>query len=152
MVVPDRRFTFDHKRSRTPLRHLIDDFDRGTTEVDGTHIDEFFDCVDMARLCPDVSTDQLDAKRESDRARHVADVQAGRPINIHFHVFEKEDVLELIRFTSANARLRHRWEVVAVCERYPPERGDGFLIVLRAWKSLVAQLTFQEVARRLLVR
>src|SRR5438034_6557094 len=31
MVVPDRRFTFDHTRSRTPLSHLIQDFERSTT-------------------------------------------------------------------------------------------------------------------------
>ncbi len=43
MIVPDRRLTFDRQRSRTPIAHLIDDFERDVKESDPTHIDEFFD-------------------------------------------------------------------------------------------------------------
>jgi SAM-dependent methyltransferase len=150
LVVPDRRFTFDHLRARTPLQHLIEDFEHGTTAVDGTHIDEFSDRVDMARFMPGTPEEEWPALRESQRASQKAAVSAGLPINIHFHVFEKEDVLSLLQFTSAHAQLRHQWEVISVRERYPPNRGDGFLVVARALKEMSWRSAARSVARRLL--
>lgn len=131
MVVPDRRFTFDHLRERTTMAHLGHDFRVGTTAVDRTHIDEFFEQVDFGRLHPELRPEEHRERRESERANHHADVTGGRPINIHFHVFEKEDVLALIQMACDHEGLRHEWETVAVEERYPPDRGDGFLVVVR---------------------
>ena len=35
MIVPRKDMTFDHARERTPLRHLVDDYENGTTETHG---------------------------------------------------------------------------------------------------------------------
>ena len=44
--VPDKRYTFDHRRHRTPLSHLIDDFEKDVDQTDKTHIFEFIEKFD----------------------------------------------------------------------------------------------------------
>jgi len=39
-IIPDKRFTFDHKRPLTSYAHLIEDFLNNTPESDDTHIEE----------------------------------------------------------------------------------------------------------------
>ncbi|MDD5040094.1 MAG: class I SAM-dependent methyltransferase [Patescibacteria group bacterium] len=41
IVVPDKRFTFDKNRQRTPLQHLQDDFNQKTTSVSRGHYEDF---------------------------------------------------------------------------------------------------------------
>jgi SAM-dependent methyltransferase len=126
MVVPDRRETFDRKRERTPLSHLIADYEKGTTQSDAQHIDDFIDNVDWAELHPD---DPYGARKEYFRKLYSDTVAAGGEINIHFHVFELGDILALIAY------MRHammvEWEVAATEERYPAHCPNGFLVVLR---------------------
>ena len=43
MVVPDRRHTWDHARPLTPPEHMWEDYIAGTSQVDGTHINDFID-------------------------------------------------------------------------------------------------------------
>lgn len=43
--VPDKRYTFDHVRDRTPLSHLVDDFNGDVDQTDKTHVDELLDKV-----------------------------------------------------------------------------------------------------------
>lgn len=131
LVVPDRRFTFDRARDRTPVAHLIEDFERGTTACDGAHIDEYFDRVDLLTINPQLTADDVPRYREEQRALHHSVQRAGQPINIHFHVFEKEDLVELHSRLREHPRARLRSTIIDVQERYPPERGDGFLVVLR---------------------
>ena len=45
LVIPDRTRTFDCVRQPTPLSHLLDDFERGVTEVDTEHIREFCEAI-----------------------------------------------------------------------------------------------------------
>jgi SAM-dependent methyltransferase len=37
MVLPDRRLTFDSRRERTKVAHLIEDWERGTMDSDASH-------------------------------------------------------------------------------------------------------------------
>jgi SAM-dependent methyltransferase len=131
LVVPDRRYTFDHRRQRTSLSHLVDDFERGTTDRDATHIEEFFDVVDPDLFLPGLPKEKRAPYLAESKAEHLAIIARGDAINLHFHVFEKEDVLALLELANRDSRLRHRWNVIAVAERYPPGRGDGFLVVAR---------------------
>jgi SAM-dependent methyltransferase len=134
LLVPDRRFTFDHRRRRTSIRHIIDDFERGTTSCDPTHVDEYCREVDLAKLLPDLDAADAADWRQRQQAAYWSEVRAGRPINIHFHVFETEDIVELVQFLRKYPRTRFDWEVVDTRERFPPNRGDGFLVVIRVHK------------------
>lgn len=49
LLLPDKRYTFDHKRPVTPLAHLIDDFNARTKEDDLTHLPEILALHDLKR-------------------------------------------------------------------------------------------------------
>lgn len=125
MVVPDRRFTFDHGRQRTTLSHLISDFENNTTGCDSTHIDDFINNVDLSLLNPDLAVSDFPILREEHRIAYHNEVNAGKEINIHFHVFEKEDIIELLNFMTTFEKAKLTWHIVEVQEKYPPERKDG---------------------------
>jgi predicted SAM-dependent methyltransferase len=40
--VPDKRFTFDHKRKRTALQHLVKDYKQNVSTEDLTHLYDFY--------------------------------------------------------------------------------------------------------------
>ena len=49
LLLPDKRYTFDHRRSITTLAHLIDDFNGGVAEDDLSHFPEILDLHDLER-------------------------------------------------------------------------------------------------------
>jgi len=135
MVVPDRRLTFDRGRARTSIAHLLQDFDRGTTDSDPTHIDEYFDRVDVRELDPSLRPGQEERFREEHRAAHHQAAREGKQLNIHFHVFESEDVLALLRALAAHPRARLRYEILDVRKFFPPDAQNGFLVALRRLRT-----------------
>ncbi len=135
MIIPDRRLTFDCYRQRTSVAHLIEDFDLDTPASDPTHIDEFFDHVDLRALNPSLRRDQVNAFREEHRALHHRAAREGRRVDIHFHVFERDDVLELLAALRAHPRAKLRYELLEMHSFFPPDAGNGFLVALRSRKS-----------------
>lgn len=132
MVVPDRRLTFDRLRRRTPVAHLIEDFERSTGPSDPTHIDDFFDGVLLRELDPSLRKGEVDAFRERHRAANQEAARTGRRVDIHFHAFELADVLALLRALSEHPRARLRYEVVETRQFFPPDAGNGFLVAIRS--------------------
>ncbi|MGZ3945708.1 MAG: methyltransferase domain-containing protein [Mucilaginibacter sp.] len=59
LIVPDKNYTFDHKRPYTKFEHLIDDHERGTTEYDLTHLDEILSLHDLSLDLPAGNIDQF---------------------------------------------------------------------------------------------
>jgi SAM-dependent methyltransferase len=55
LVLPRKESNFDHGRAVTRFEHLIEDFERGTTEHDQTHLDEIVLRHDYA-MTPDTPT------------------------------------------------------------------------------------------------
>src|SRR5688500_1257132 len=106
LVVPDRRATWEHARELTPADHLIDDFIRGTTAVDATHIDEFVFQADWSIFSPETPAEDVPAKQaELARTMRWA-VEHGEEINIHFHTFEPSNLRELLeRLSRGSARV-----------------------------------------------
>jgi SAM-dependent methyltransferase len=131
MIVPDRRLTFDLRRRRTPVGHLIEDFDRGATQNDPTHIDEFFDRVDLRWLNPSLRSTDVESFREAHRAAHHRSAREGKAVNIHFHVFEADDVLDLLAALRDHPNARLRYEVSEVRRFFPPDAGNGFLVAIK---------------------
>jgi SAM-dependent methyltransferase len=148
LVVPDHRYTFDHTRPLTPPAHLIEDFERNTTPSDGTHISDYLDGIDLARWNPAGTPEQNAATREQLRAAYLAAVAAGEEINIHFHVFSRETLTALLALMNAHPRRPCTLTVVDSAEKFPAERGDGFLLVLRVAKPLRARWAAWRAGRR----
>lgn len=48
LIVPNKRYTFDHKRPVTPFEHIIKDFENETTEDDLTHLPEILRLHDLS--------------------------------------------------------------------------------------------------------
>nr|WP_315488778.1 methyltransferase domain-containing protein [uncultured Rhodoferax sp.] len=49
LVLPNKRFTFDHRRPVTSIEHMIADFEAGTEEADLTHLPEILAMHDFQR-------------------------------------------------------------------------------------------------------
>ena len=85
-AVPDKRYTFDFRRPRTPLSHLIADHQDGGQGSRREHY------LEWARLVYPEDDGAPDA--QTARA-HAAELEA-TSYSIHFHVWTQADLLELM--------------------------------------------------------
>lgn len=139
LVVPDRRVTWDHPRAPTPVAHLLEDYTRGTTACDPTHIDEFAHGVDWAQFNPHTPAAEIPAARAAlARGMHEA-VARGEDINIHFHTFEPATLHEFLTTLAAWPHCRLRWELVDFAAHFPASCPNGLLAVLRVTKGWLAR-------------
>lgn len=135
LVVPDRRHTWDHTRPRTTVDHLLEDYTRGTTPSDATHIDDFALGSDWRLFSPSTPPEDVPTKQaELARGMHEA-VARGEDINIHFHTFEAANVLALIERLRKWPAAAFKWELVDQAERFPDNSPYGFLAVIRVNKG-----------------
>lgn len=146
LIVPDRRMTWEHERELTTVEHMLDDYRRGTTACDPTHIDEFVHQADWAKFSPETAADEVAGKQaELARGMHEA-VARGEDINIHFHTFEPANVRALIETLStapgpasdradAPVRPRFNWELLDLAEYFPKTSPNGVLAVIRVNKG-----------------
>lgn len=129
MVVPDARYTFDCRRRRTSIEHLMDDYINGCTECDPTHIDEFTENADISRMNLGLTHDEMERLRVGCNLLYHDLIAQGMGINIHFHVFEPGNFMAMMDLVAS--KYGHPWKLLELKERFPPERGDGFLTVFR---------------------
>ena len=87
LLVPDKRCTFDRKRVRTTLEHLILDYESPSAERDFEHF------LDYAVHVHDKGGDE--ALREAERLRDI-------DYSIHFHVFVPADIVALLAWFAAH--------------------------------------------------
>lgn len=83
-AVPDKRYTFDSRRPRTSLGHLVDDYENGAERSRRHHY------LEWARLVP-----AGEPPDEAQAAEHAARLQA-ESYSIHFHVWTHADLVELM--------------------------------------------------------
>jgi len=136
MVLPDRRYTWDRFRDTTSVGHMMEDFERGTTASDATHIDEFLDRVDWPAYSPNTKAEDVEGERQRLRESYHHAVRHGAEINIHFHVFEPGVIAGLVQAMAAHPKLRMDWRLVDLAERFPSDNPIGFLAVIRVGKGL----------------
>lgn len=85
--IPDKRFTFDCKRERTPLKHLIKDYKNNIDGHDNTHVKDF--------------VDNLDYNRCAYNKNNLVKISKKNPlIYTHYHVWTKEDIIELFEYVG----------------------------------------------------
>lgn len=90
LTLPDARFTFDAGRARTSVEHLLRDHTEGPEVSRHEHYREWASAIE--RFAPD-DVEARVAEFARDDARH------------HFHVWELETFLELLRAVSLPCRL-----------------------------------------------
>jgi SAM-dependent methyltransferase len=90
--VPDKRYTFDKRRVRTPLAHLLSEHDDRASFVLREHYADFVANVgSQLRGTPEFEQTVEDLVR--------------RNYSIHFHAWIDEDIREIVDFT------RHAWRL-----------------------------------------
>jgi SAM-dependent methyltransferase len=96
LVLPKKESNFDHRREITPFGHLLEDFERGTTEHDLTHLDEILERHDYA-MTPEVP-DRATLERRS-RANF-------ENRGMHHHVFDAALIEQVFRHFGLEPVLR----------------------------------------------
>jgi SAM-dependent methyltransferase len=86
LVLPYYKATFDHRRTPTPLEHMLDNFRRNTTEEDLTHLEEVLQLHDLSR-----NGRKMTPAEFRDQCR---DNFANR--GMHHHVFDEHNARELL--------------------------------------------------------
>jgi predicted SAM-dependent methyltransferase len=81
--VPDKRYTFDRRRHRTPLSHLIDDFEKDVDQTDKTHVAELVEKWDEER------------GYGSSRELFLENVSSNPECHLHHHAWIIDDVKEI---------------------------------------------------------
>jgi SAM-dependent methyltransferase len=112
LVVPHMAGTFDHRRPLTPLRHMIEDFEREVGEEDLTHLDETLRLHDRNRDAELADTHTWTERRRGNAVTRV----------LHHHTFTTPGLLQLLDYAGV--------ELVAVETRFPHD-----IYVLGRWPS-----------------
>ncbi|MFZ3340588.1 MAG: methyltransferase domain-containing protein [Terriglobales bacterium] len=95
LKIPDKRYTFDARRERTPLQHLIAENDDGQAFDRRAH---------YADWVANVGNQSADSPGFDDAVQDLMQ----RDYSIHFHVWIDSDICEIIDFTRREWRLD--WE------------------------------------------
>lgn len=132
LVVPDRNHTWERARQPVSVQHLLDDFAAGTTQSDGTHVDDFVGTLDWAEFSP---ADPSEDARERYRRLLGEAVAAGRDINIHFHAFEPDTLPPVVEAANRILGDRAHLEMLDFAVRFPQQCPNGILAVLGVGKS-----------------
>jgi SAM-dependent methyltransferase len=109
LVVPNKASNFDHRRPFTSFEHLLEDYERGTTEDDLTHLEEILALHDLSRDPPAGSLETFKARSLENFTNRT----------LHHHVFEPETVARMLRYAG--------FEVIATSET----RTDFFTLAVK---------------------
>jgi len=87
IIVPDKRLTFDHRRTVTTVEHFLRDYKCDTAETDTTHFDEIISLHDQKLDRPDESRNSFIARVLRNNENRTA----------HHHVFVPHNAMQLMR-------------------------------------------------------
>lgn len=114
VLLPDYRRTFDHRRSPTPIEHMLEDYELGRDERDLTHLAEILELHDLSRDPPAGSIDHF-------RQRSLRNFENRC---LHHHVFDERNSRELFEAVGLTVELLElaKPEQIAVLARCPSIR------------------------------
>jgi SAM-dependent methyltransferase len=107
LFLPHKERTNDRLRERTPLAHLIEDFNRQVPDDDTTHVDEWIENVTRTGGIPE-------------HYRHIPKEDLAKTGSIHHHVWIAADMKEVFEYLGLR---------VVYCAEEVPDRSDSFVIV-----------------------
>lgn len=100
-AVPDKRFTFDHKRKRTTLQHLVNDYKQNVDPGDLTHLNDYCQNCDYRLTWVDKKT-----IREQVQAYYTSAISGKTALfQPHHHVFVKDDLAPLLKYVGLDPLL-----------------------------------------------
>lgn len=135
LIVPDRRFTWDRPRALTTVEHMLEDYALKTSPVDATHIADMVYNVDWQTYSPSTPKERVSDAQKELYALYANGVRGGVEINIHFHVFEPSNTIELIQRIGEEESFNVHWKIVDTAEQFPAENPNGFLCVIEVQKT-----------------
>ena len=92
LILPEKSFTFDHRRQITSFDHLLEDFNTKVDESDLTHLDEILELSDISR-------DQGSGTKKEYKDRSILNFENR---SLHHHVFDISLVKRLLDFCNFN--------------------------------------------------
>lgn len=101
LVLPDKRYTFDHDRPYTTFDHLQKDYENDVNEHDATHFNEIMQFHDVSMDAGVNSKEELQ--------KRLAESFVNRCV--HHHVFNQELVKELLTYCCFE--IIHQQEVLS---------------------------------------
>lgn len=90
LILPNPKYTFDHRRPVTTLSHLIADFEAAVSEEDLTHLEEILALHDFQR-----DPDAGDSGSFKLRSMHNVDNRC-----LHHHVFDESLAVDLLQYVG----------------------------------------------------
>lgn len=109
IFLPDRRYTFDRKRSPTPLEHVIADYRDHATVVSDEHLEDHLRKTDVWQ----------ESWTEEDRRREFA---FNRDRSIHVHCWSEDEFLPVLEHTIVAMDMQ--WELLDAM--FVEDVTDGF--------------------------
>jgi len=110
IIVPDKRFTFDHKRNVTTISHILQDYKNNVNENDTTHLNEIISLHDQ----------KMDNNGE-DRTHFVNRIlNNNENRTAHHHVFVPENLRQLMeesRMKVLYVKNLLPFHIVAICKK-----------------------------------
>lgn len=88
LVVPDKNFTFDHKRQVTSFSHLLDDYACNKAENDLTHLEEILQFHDLKRDVPAGGFTEFKSRSLENHSNRC----------LHHHVFDFNLLVQIFKF------------------------------------------------------
>jgi SAM-dependent methyltransferase len=110
VIVPDRRFTFDHRRTVTEFAHLVEDYQNNVNENDLTHLEEIL-------LHHDISKDSGVRDAAFFRERSLKNIENRC---LHHHVFDQNLLVKAFEFLNLRvvlADFQRPHHIVMVAEK-----------------------------------
>jgi SAM-dependent methyltransferase len=117
-AVPDKRYTFDHRRPLTPLDHMVADHEQGPERSRAEHYDEW------TRLVVDEDAPPADSSEYDGWAAEKARKLEADAYSIHMHVWTQAEFLRLI--LDCRDRFEDAFDVEAAARQ-----GIEFVVILR---------------------
>jgi SAM-dependent methyltransferase len=86
LVLPDHRYTFDHRRQPTAVSHMLADFEQNTPETDLTHLPEILEKHDLTLDEATLTPEEFRTRSEANSSNRC----------LHHHVFDERNTHELL--------------------------------------------------------
>lgn len=94
IAVPNRKFTFDHRRPVTPFAHLLEDYEVERGEDDLTHLPEILALHDLSRDPPAGTPEQFKARSEKNAENRC----------LHQHVLDRDTLARALEWAGFKVR------------------------------------------------
>lgn len=99
IIAPFSNVTFDHKRSITPIEHLIGDYRNQTSEADLSHLDEILQLHDLEKDYPAGGFDAFKFRSQNNLIHRA----------LHQHVFDHELLYHIYTCLCLKVEVQYTW-------------------------------------------